>query len=397
MNIHINKAVLYIPFLALALSGCNLDNGDAQLFENKAYLSVTDYTDDILVSDESDTYTREVTMSIARPEEHGITAVVRTAPELYETYREAYYDEDIDLLPDGICNIENPDVQIAPGSVTSSPATVVFSNTGSLDRNKRYVMPVCIDNIQGIGMLASSRNMYYVFRGASLINVVVNLSENRAWPEWDNFTQVRDMEAFTFEALIHPNSLDKTISTIMGIEDTFLIRCGDSGINPNQLQIVGPYSVKLTNTDMRIPVGEWTHIAVTFNKSKVYVYINGEEKADGYMTVNSINFDIPHSDESASSGQTITRCFWVGYSFEDARYFDGEMSEIRIWNRALTQSEIAASEHFYKVDPESEGLVAYWKLDDGAGNTAKDYSVYGNDLTIEETPEWIDVTLPERN
>ena len=30
----------------------------------------------------------------------------------------------------------------------------------------------------------------------------------------------------------------------------------------------------------------------------------------------------------------------------------------------LTSEEIASENHFYKIDPASDGLVAYWKFDD---------------------------------
>jgi hypothetical protein len=57
------------------------------------------------------------------------------------------------------------------------------------------------------------------------------------------------------------------------------------------------------------------------------------------------------------------------------------MTELRIWDRALTAEEIQAENHFYTVDPSSEGLVAYWKCNEGEGTTVKDYSSSGNNLT----------------
>jgi hypothetical protein len=71
------------------------------------------------------------------------------------------------------------------------------------------------------------------------------------------------------------------------------------------------------------------------------------------------------------------------------------MSEVRIWNRCLSEDEINADAHFYTVDPNSEGLAAYWKMDDGAGTIIKDYSPNGNDLTLEKATTWPKVSLPE--
>lgn len=380
--------------VAAALAGCGKDNAGTHHYDNKAFISASALTEQILVETETDSYTRELTIGIASPEDHDVSATFRTAPELLDTYRKAYYDNNAELLPEGICTIENPVASIVSGTVESTPVTLEFSNTGTLDLDKRYVLPVTVSEVSGIDFLESKKTFYYIFRGASIINMVGDLSENRAWPEWGSFEQVRNMSAFTMEALVYPNALDKQISTIMGIENTFLLRFGDSGISPNQLQVVGPYgNQKVTNNDMRVPVGEWTHIAVTFDDGAVAVYINGEKKAESTFSGRSVNFAVPHSNES---GTSIVRCFWVGYSFEDARYFDGRFSELRMWNRALTEEEINAPDHFYRVANDSEGLVAYWKFDDGTGKIAEDYSQYGNDLTIESEPEWVSVAIPER-
>ncbi len=43
----------------------------------------------------------------------------------------------------------------------------------------------------------------------------------------------------------------------------------------------------------------------------------------------------------------------------------------------------------------SDGLVAYWKFDEGAGKTIKDQTSYGNDLTVEKELKWVNVSLPE--
>ena len=62
----------------------------------------------------------------------------------------------------------------------------------------------------------------------------------------------------------------------------------------------------------------------------------------------------------------------------------------------LTADEIRAPYHFYSVDPQSEGLVAYWKFDNGAGCLITDYA-NGYDLICNKDPKWVNVTLPAKN
>ena len=49
--------------------------------------------------------------------------------------------------------------------------------------------------------------------------------------------------------------------------------------------------------------------------------------------------------------------------------------------------------NFYAVDPSSEGLIAYWKFDEGVGGAIKDYTQNGNDGTALTDLEWVEVEL----
>ena len=208
----------------------------------------------------------------------------------------------------------------------------------------------------------------------------------------------------------------------MGVEDLFMIRLGDNG-PANQLQVA--FARKISEEDTsparnRIPNSpdsqfdlkpfRWYHIAVTFDHGTVAVYIDGRLKvsqraevsaSDGRTAlIDKVNFAIPHSDETDGK----PRCFWIGHSYRlqtdgdlfYERRFDGRMSEIRLWNRALQADEINAPDHFYKINPASEGLVAYWKFDDNtSGKTVRDYTSNGFDLKTEREVDWQSVALPE--
>lgn len=238
-----------------------------------------------------------------------------------------------------------------------------------------------------------------------VITTAVNMTGTRAWPAWNDPAPVTNMKAFTLEALVNPTVVrySGSLSTIMGIEGKFLVRLGDVGIPWYQVQVCwdsgksgywGNIEGKLSNSNMKLNLNEWTHIAVTFGEGTVKVFINGEEK--GSTTTNvpaSVNFGITHNDEQAPQGQQITRCFWVGYSYESTRDFQGMMSELRIWNRVLTADELANEARRYSVDPKSEGLVTYWKCDEGQGDVIKDHTSYRNDLASDGL-KWEPVSLP---
>jgi len=60
-------------------------------------------------------------------------------------------------------------------------------------------------------------------------------------------------------------------------------------------------------------------------------------------------------------------------------YFDGIIDEVRIYNRALSDAEVA--EHYKGVYSDNSGLVGYWSFNEGSGDTAYDGSGNG--------PKWM--------
>ena len=252
-------------------------------------------------------------------------------------------------------------------------------------------------------------------RGDALVNYAINMTDARIYPEaWNNADALNNLSNITIEALVYPYNFDKggdgTLSTIMGIEGHFLVRIGDAGLPNNQIQIATS-STNYTSTSAVLNTNEWQHIAVTYDKDYGYlrIYLNGERVYNSMTSsVGTINFGVARGNES---GTTVTRVFWIGYAYDPNRDFKGLMTELRIWNRALSQDEIQAENHYYYVDPDSEGLVAYWKCNEGSGNSVKDYSSSGNDLVGQHTLyqtgsgtntyttgtdgiNWVEVSLP---
>lgn len=176
------------------------------------------------------------------------------------------------------------------------------------------------------------------------------------------------------------NWIGEKINTILGLENEFLLRFGDNSDEPRKLEVIY-YSdgaeVKLFSS-VDIPVGVWTHLAVVMDggENTLTIYQDGTSVASAEL--NDVVDVIDYTNEF--TGWAQPEKFRLGRSSTSNRDFVGMMSEVRIWNRALSSDEINASGHFYSVASDSNGLVAYWKLDEGEGNLFKDSSPYGNNL-----------------
>lgn len=230
-----------------------------------------------------------------------------------------------------------------------------------------------------------------------LIMWVADMQGNWAGPtEWKNPAVLNNLSQFTFEATVNFSSFRSGtgISTIMGIEDYFLVRMGDGNkVSSKKIEVAYRNGAVVAQNEF-VPfqmVNKWSHLAVTFDKGQVSIYINGLQIGSGSIPfLKSANFGAPRSRPDARNN----RLFWVGYSFDANRDFQGKMSEVRIWNKVLTPQEMKATNHQYQVDPASAGLVAYWRFNDGQGNTIKDHTVNGNDLMLQKSPKWVSVSLP---
>jgi len=67
------------------------------------------------------------------------------------------------------------------------------------------------------------------------------------------------------------------------------------------------------------------------------------------------------------------------------RFYDGIMVDVRMWEVARTQDEIQANMNSYLNGSET-GLIAYWRMNEGSGQTVFDFSGSGYDLQLGSAP-----------
>lgn len=283
--------------LALAFAGCQGDQEGKHHFDNKVFISAASYTPEVRVMrdalDVTEEHTCEITVAMAQPVAQDITVSFAEAPELLDRYRTFYDDPTAQLLPSdgGYYDFSQVSAVIRSGLVQSEPLAFTFKKLDKLpiENKERYVLPMTIVSADGMEVLASARTVYFVFMKAALVNVVADMNENCAWPNWTSETEaVKDMERFSFEALVYGNSFKKEISTIMGIEDVFLLRVGDADIPMNQVQVAfctkdegSTYRGYVTSSSLKLQPYRWYHIAVTFDKGDICVYLDGKLKGIG--------------------------------------------------------------------------------------------------------------------
>jgi|DEB0MinimDraft_6_1074348.scaffolds.fasta_scaffold05928_7 hypothetical protein len=121
------------------------------------------------------------------------------------------------------------------------------------------------------------------------------------------------------------------------------------------------------NLNMTVSGGLWEHVALTYDGSTLTGYVDGVAGSTTYSTSGSIR--TPSSPAPA-----------IGYAGSSSGYsFDGLCADARIYNRALSSSEIGdlvAGTHV------SSGLIGWYLLDT---DDVDDYSGEGNDGSTSNT------------
>lgn len=373
-----------------ALTGCQ-DDYENVADDNKLWDPTVDRVSLTLLDGKYDEVTRSLNVTMAQPEDFDVTVTYAVATEKLEEYAAIYGGEPV-LLPEENYTLGEMTAVIESGAMTSSNVDITFNGLLSLDDTKVYVLPVSIVS-SSVPALASRSTTYFVFRGAALINTAANMTGTcLRFVNEGQCPLLQSLSQMTFEVLIRPDAFSNQLSTLIGIEGYWLIRIGDAGVPSNQIQVAATPNV--TDAAWQLEIGKWTFVTLTFDSGLIDVYFNGVKKGSTQRTGSTaINWNVKSTD----------RACYVGYAYDTDRDFQGDMCEMRIWNRVLTPADLAERNHFYRVDPDADGLVAYWKFDEGVGNTIHDYAS-GYDLYVPETYpgkssapndiKWNAVTLP---
>jgi hypothetical protein len=92
--------------------------------------------------------------------------------------------------------------------------------------------------------------------------------------------------------------------------------------------LAGPRGTDWT-PNIPIEIGAWAHVALTYDGSTMVLYKNGVAMATLGVTGNLM---LP---DASSNGR-----FFIGYNTSWIEYFSGQMDDVRLYNKALTEQQI---------------------------------------------------------
>lgn len=132
-------------------------------------------------------------------------------------------------------------------------------------------------------------------------------------------------------------------------------------------------------SDTVVNDGEWHYFAAVKDESEQKLYIDGSLEVTATVA-NNLN-------------QELDVVIGKLGKIHDARYFNGQIDELLLWNRPRTASEIQ-EEMNYRLQGDEPGLVVYWRFDEGSGNTVYDQTANAHHGTINGAPTWVISNAP---
>lgn len=296
-----------------------------------------------------------------------MTVGVQIAPEVLPAFNQAS-GTSYQMLPEGSYKMEETFFTIENGKSVSLPVNFEILSMDDFDEGVLYCVPIRLtETSNGMDVLESSRITYIV------INQIITTkgpdfgkTNYIHMPTMINNPMFNDMGVCTMEIRVRMDgwaTSNPFISSVIGVEENFLIRFGDISCDNNQLQYAGR-GASLTS-ESHFDTGVWYHVAVVDNGSTLTLYVNGNvEGTVDSSGKSAINLAWDYSDG-----------FHIGRS-AGGRLMDGVVSEARVWNRVLSPIELVNNQCY--VDPTSEGLVCYWRLDGLVDGKFQDLTGNGN-------------------
>jgi polyhydroxybutyrate depolymerase len=184
-------------------------------------------------------------------------------------------------------------------------------------------------------------------------------------------------DTFTIEAWIYPVGWgemgDFGLGRIVDKEHIALFLVGSHPVYPDQclaLQLFHADGVVsfASTPEGSIRLNDWQHVAVTYQSaaSTIHIYIDGTDQP---------LFHLP--SPTGPVRENAENDIVIGNNDSYRLTFDGAIDEVRIWNTPRTAEEIAMQMESSLYGDET-GLVAYWPLNEGQGETIHDHSHHGH-------------------
>ncbi|MFE2273327.1 LamG-like jellyroll fold domain-containing protein [Streptomyces lavendulae] len=177
---------------------------------------------------------------------------------------------------------------------------------------------------------------------------------------------------YSIEAWVKPAALD---GPVLGRGGEYLF-----GVDANGAVFLSHDGAPtaLTSTET-LTADSYAHIAATFDGTTAKLYVNGKQAGSAALPFTPVT-GVHTLVGKRSSGGTDS-------------FFNGDLDELRIWNRVRSAAELTTDLNNRLIGNEP-GLVAYYRFDEGTGTTVHDQSDHAGHGTLVGNARWTGSDAP---
>ncbi|ETR71414.1 MAG: hypothetical protein OMM_08141, partial [Candidatus Magnetoglobus multicellularis str. Araruama] len=290
-----------------------------------------------------------------------ITLTITTAEATQLTIISRSSDQTI--LSDNQINLEGTGSnQIVVNTTASTPMNITLTMTPENNRYGRVLITCAIINATGL----TETTLFPVIvspPGSGMALDFPGTNEYISLGLIDNSDPIALVNSeFTFSLWIKPDltgdSYQRIIDKTTSSASQYALLVHTDGLL--ELKVNGISKAKMINP---VEAGVWQHFAITSDGSSYTCYLNGIQ-----ASITSSSYESPADQDGYIS---------IGKSYRYAdRIFNGQLDDVQIWNKRLTQDEIR--QHMcQKISGNESGLLAYYPFDQNFGTTLNDISGNG--------------------
>lgn len=372
------KNIVYYILLSILMFSCEQEY---QPLTNAAYLGEAVNENMKKVTIEENGAQTSVYVSLASPVDCDVTAEVGTNSAVLDEYNKKH-GTNYKMLPEKYYSFESTQCVVKAGELSSSLVNInIKAFDDKLEPSEKYAIPIELQRVSGVDILNPSSSMVLLCDKVIITKILYSstggatgASPTMSYQIEGGKKPIEDLMNWTIEFLVYNESfaLNKHILRFDGLDGkaNAFARFGQHSFPENQFQL----------TLLNLPIHavtlcepkKWYHVAITCDGASIKLYLNGV------------------LDVVASHPEPNTKITWTKLAFAIGN--PGGLSEARIWGVSRSQPEIV--NNMYAVNPKSDGLISYWKMDEGEGNIIHDYTDNGRDMKLLKPCSWKEQKFP---
>lgn len=361
--------------IALPFNSCN--DAKYSALSNQIFLAETATSSNIRKKITIDDYGANVTATVrsSSPAEQDIKVTLVPNPAILEAYNKRNSTNFV-ALPAENFTLGQTEVIIKKGETLASTVNIALKGLSKemIETGNQYALAITAKPTDGTNaaVLDGANTIIYQLDQVIVSSVPVLGTDPKSRVYHSAYAPLASnlvLKEWTVEMRVNMSGYNRNNQALFGMwgpDSEIYMRFGDAPTPFNTLQVKFAGS-QFDRSIKEFTPNTWYHIAVTYDGSLFKLYINGEEdvqtdKWPGKVTTVSEKIHI------ASSGQ--------------AWFVDGcMMSEVRLWNIARSKEQIINNE--YTINPKTNGLIMYWKMNEGEGNELRNSVEGAPNLVVE--------------